>query len=494
MTSKKKAIIAHIFKYASAQYFSQFLGFFTAILLRRFLGPIYMGAYNVLKIVLEYGSYVSIGTDITLCYKLPLLRGQGDEEGAARLKNVIFNFVMAASLLYAMGVLIFAVFSRRSYSHEIFVGLLVVAVLVILQRASSFYITVLRCYKQFSVLSIIIVFEVITNLLLTLFVVGKFKIYGLYCALIVMPVLIVTCIKLLTPQRLKFSFDFKGIMAQIKFGIPLFVKELLNLILTSIDRIMIAGMLGLEYLGFYSIALMVRSYGGDIANNFAVVIQPYFMEAVGKNDRSDTTQRYIVISSQVTAYLMSFILSFIYLAATPFIYYILPKFIPGLTAMRLFLIVTFFITLSGYYYDYLVAINKQLKTIPIAILAIVLSFTLNFLSIKNGYGISGCALSVATATFVSFLLTSIYALKYLKSKKGILRTLAAMFVPFVYSIIVLALITHFIALANLVLESVVRLIIFFISFLPLVYILNKETGIVHFFFALVIDKIKTFKV
>jgi lipopolysaccharide exporter len=489
MINRKKAIIAHIFKYASAQYFSQFVGFFNAVFMRRLLGPVYMGVYSLLKVILEYGSYTSVGADTTLCYKLPMLRGQGDEEGASRMNKVIFNFVMTTSFVYALSILVYALISRKTYSPEMFIGLIVISVLVLIQRVSSYYINVLRSYKDFHVLSIIIVFEAITNLLLTVFVVGKFKIYGLYAALIVMPVLIIICIKLLSQQRLKFSFDFTGIVAHIKFSIPLFINDGLSLILYSIDRIMIAGMLGLEQLGFYSIAIMVRTYGGGIANNFAVVIQPYFMESIGRKDDAETAQKYIVISSMITAYMMSFILSCIYIAATPFIYYVLPKFVPGLAAMQIFLVVTFFVTMVQYYYDYLVSQGKQIRTIPFAVIAIAVSFTFNYISIKRGLGITGVAASTAIGAILSFIMVSVYSLAHIK-KERILTSLATVLYPLLYSVCVLAILARTVILANMALSALVRLIIFFIAFLPAIYYLNNKTGIVRIFFTMLTDRFK----
>lgn len=491
MTSKKRAIISHIFKYASAQYFSQFLGFFTGILTRRFLGPVYMGVYGIIKIVLEYGSYASVGTDITLCYRLPFLTGSGDREGASRLVKVIFNFVMTVSFIYAVAVLAFALSSKGSYSTEIYVGLIVASILVILQKLMGYYITVLRASKDFSVLSIIIVFEAVTNLLLTLFIVSKFNLYGLYFVLLAMPALIIANIILMTKLRLVYSFDFKGIISCIRYSVPLFIKDVLNVILNSVDRIMIAGMLGLEQLGFYSIALMVKSYGGDIVvNGFANVIQPYFMEAYGHKSDAETARKYIMVSSLATSYLMGFILSCIYIAATPFIHYILPKFVPGLTAMRIFLLATFFMTVYGYYYDYLVAINKQRATIFIAALSIVISIVANYLFIRSGHGISGCALATTIAAFVSFIATSAYALYYLQDGKSLLGPLAMILAPLAYCAAALFVISRFISSPNLIVEAAARLMAFIVLFLPAAYYLNKQTGIARIFMSMVMEKIK----
>lgn len=54
--SEKEHIIKETIQLTSARYFSQGLGFVTAIALRRFLGPFYMGLWSLFRIISDYPS------------------------------------------------------------------------------------------------------------------------------------------------------------------------------------------------------------------------------------------------------------------------------------------------------------------------------------------------------------------------------------------------------------------------------------------------------
>lgn len=488
MVDKKRAILAHIFKYTFAQYVSQFLGFFTAIFMRRFLGPVYMGMWNLLKVVHEYSSHASLGAISAFCYKLPMLRGAGSEKEADQMNKVVFNFVMLTSFIYALSIIIFVVIFRKSYSLEMFIGFIVVSILVVVQRLYTYYITMLRAFKDFSILSKCIIFDAATNLLLTVIVLNRFKLYGLYFVVIIMPLLNMLFLKFFVKRTLKFSFNFRGLYKHVKFGAPLFIKNILDQVLNSMDRIMIASMLGLEQLGFYTIALMVYSYGGEFANNFSNVIQPYFMEEMGKKNDRETVRKYVIVSSQLTAFAMCFILSCIYIAAVPFIYYALPKFIPGIVAMKVFLLTTFFATITCYYYDYIVALGRQAIVIPVTIVIILINVFLNYIFIKMGYGINGVACSGAISALIYFSVISIYVLICIRDSINILSSLFAILFPLIYSAIVLAIITNKVIYSNMIVEALLRLMIFAISFLPLVYYLNKKTDILNIFISMLMKK------
>lgn len=180
MIHKKILILSDILKYASSQYFSQFVGFFTAVFIRRFLGPVSMGIWSILKVVLDYATYTNLGTTSTVPYKVPVLRGQRKIEEADSLINVVFNFVTIATFICSVGVIIYALIFGRNLPKEIFIGLLAVSVLLLSQRVYTYYMILLRAHKDFSILSKSVVFDAIVNLSLILLVVSRFKLYGFY--------------------------------------------------------------------------------------------------------------------------------------------------------------------------------------------------------------------------------------------------------------------------------------------------------------------------
>ncbi len=492
MSQKKKTIVSNIFQYASAQYFSQFVGFFTAVFLRRFLGPVYMGVWSVLKVIIGYASYVNLGTTSTVPYKLPILKGQGKTEEIKALTDVVFNFITVTTFLCSTGVIIYALIFGRNLSQELFIGLIALSVILLSQRVYTYYMILLRAHRNFGVLSKSIVFDAIANLSLILLVVSRFRLYGFYAIAIIMPILNVLFIRRYVTYDLKFSFDLRGLADYIKYGFPLFINGILYQILHSIDRIMIAAMLGLEQLGFYSIALMTESYGTGIAKNFIIVIQPHFLEDFGANGM-EKSSRHVIFYSQVTAYFMAILLSLFFICAPIFIQYALPAFIPGIGALKIFLLSIFFLTIAPYSSNFLVALEKQAKLIPITVLSILLNVALNYILIKKGYGINGAAFATAISAFIAFCVVSIYALKHCESNSSIIKFFIKILFPLFYCCLCLSAVEYLIKLQNFFLETVLKAAVFILFVLPLPLYINKTTGVIRILWDILRDKIKQAK-
>ena len=179
MNDKKKIILSNIFKYSSAQYFSQFLGFFTAILIRRILGPFSMGIWSMLKVIMGYTSYTNLGSTYTVTYNVPILKGEGKHEEATKLISVVFNFITITAFICSLCIAVYALVLGRSLPKEIFVGLLALSIILLSQRVYTYYLILLRAHKDFGILSKAIAFDAVINLSLVLLVVNRFHLYGL---------------------------------------------------------------------------------------------------------------------------------------------------------------------------------------------------------------------------------------------------------------------------------------------------------------------------
>jgi O-antigen/teichoic acid export membrane protein len=489
MSVRKKTIISNIFQYASAQYFSQFIGFFTAILIRKFLGPVSMGIWSMLGVIKGYVSYANLGVTSAVPYKLPVLKGQGKQAEINDLTSVVFNFITIITFVCSIGVIIYALIFGRSLPREIFIGLLALSVMLISQRVYTYYMVLLRAHRDFNILSKSIIFDALVNLALIILIVSKFRLYGFFAIVIIMPVLNVLFIRRYVTYNLKFSFNFKGIVYYIKYGFPLCVNGILYQILHSIDKIMIASMLGLEHLGFYSIALMTESYGTGIAKNFSIVIQPHFLEDFGANGM-EKSSRHVIFYSEATAYFMAILLSFIFICAPIFIKYVLPAFTPGIMALKIFLLAIFFFTISPYSSNFLVALEKQAKLIPITVLSILLNVALNYGLIKNGHGINGAAFATAISAFISFCVVSIYALSHCQRKYDIAVFFFKILFPLFYCLICVSAIGYIIHLQNQFFETMARALLLAICVVPLVFYINKKTGVAKILREIILNKIK----
>jgi O-antigen/teichoic acid export membrane protein len=478
MSEKKKTILEHIIKYSSSIYISQFLGFFTAVFMRRFLGPLYTGLWQLLKVVLSYATNTHLGTTDTVYYKTPMFKGEGKPEEADKVKNTVFSFITTAALVSAAGIMIYALSFRFRLSNEVFYGLLAIAVTLIIQRVYTFYVTLLRANKDFTVLSKSILFDSALNLLFVFLIVMKFRLYGLFAVIIIMPVLNIFFIRRYVDYDIRYKLRFDKLFSYIKFGFPLFLQGWMLMVLNSIDKIMISGMLGLQALGYYSIALMAQGYGRSFSKNFSMVITPNFLEEYGRQGDIKKVSRYITVPSFINAYFMSFILGVIFIAAVPFIRLILPKFVPGITAMRVFLLAAFFMSLVPQAAQSLIAMNKQVRLLYILGFAIIINVIMNYSFIKSGFGIVGASAATSFSAFMYFIITYIYSMRHFESAKNIFKFIATLLAPLAYSAFILVILEKFIH-QGIVLGAVIKLALFTAVSLPLLYYLNRKTGIIN---------------
>jgi O-antigen/teichoic acid export membrane protein len=78
VSNKKQRAIKDGPTFTGARYFSQGIGFFTAIALRKFLGSFNMGIWSLLKVLLGYLSYMFVDVNQGASNKTPLYAGQWD--------------------------------------------------------------------------------------------------------------------------------------------------------------------------------------------------------------------------------------------------------------------------------------------------------------------------------------------------------------------------------------------------------------------------------
>ncbi|MCK4852467.1 MAG: oligosaccharide flippase family protein [Candidatus Omnitrophica bacterium] len=445
--------------------------------MRRFLGPFNMGVWGILRVVADYAAYAHLGTTSTVFYKLPYHRGRGETKEADNVKNVVFSYLALTSFIAGIGIALYAVLFRGKLMPEMFWGLLVVSVLLVCRRIFTYYVTLLRANKDFGVLGRSVIFDAVVNFAMVLLLVRSFGLAGLFATVILMPVINVLFIRRFVDYDVKYRFNMKGLPGYIKFGFPLFITGVLAMILQSVDRIMIAKFLGLEALGFYSIALMARGYSVGLSRNFNVVITPHFLEDYGRTGDMATASKYLKIPAELMSTFMALLLGIVYIAAPPFVMHVLPGFTPGIMALKLLLLATFFYTASPQSEHFLIALNKQTRLVPIMGSVIVLDVVLNFLFIRMGFGITGVAAATAIASFAAFLITLIYAMAHIERIAGTLSFVFLVIAPLVYSVVVLMALEGLITPGGPFLGAAVRSVLFVLLFLPWIIRVDRRTAI-----------------
>jgi O-antigen/teichoic acid export membrane protein len=478
---KKTDIVKNIMIYMPSRYFSQFLGIFTSILIKRFLGPLYTGMWSFLRIVVQYADYTELGATLSIFYKIPYHNGQGNTKEADSVRDNVFSFILLSSSAAALIIIAYALLFCKNLSREMFFGLLGAAVIVIAEKLFAVHVMLLRVDKNYKILSGSVYFDAALNLSLVLLVVSRFKFYGMIFITILIPIANMLFIIYHKRYIKGIAFAWQKIISYIKFGFPLYITGILNGILNNVDNIILVGMLGFKELGIYSIAMMAKNYSRQVSVGFGHVVGPYFMEDYGKYGDSKLLHAYVAKGTFAIASFMSIVLGLVFIFSTPVITAILPSFVAGLPALRISLIASFFVSLIDFPYDYIVALKQRSSLIFFTIATLALDIALTYLLIKAGLGINGAAIAATISAMVYMLALFMYCMKGLIT----LREAVRFFAPLIYSILVVLLLERYIVLPSIWVSAFAKAAMFLLASLVTFVMLEKETGIIKISFGLV---------
>ncbi|MFH1800838.1 MAG: oligosaccharide flippase family protein [Candidatus Omnitrophota bacterium] len=474
-TSRKKEIMRQSGIYSASTLLTQLITFIAAFLTRRFLGPTQMGIWSTLQILVDYSKYAAMGTMTAVAIEIPYWAGKGELDRAEKIKNTAFTFLTVSSLLICIAIAIFALLTQGKFPAEVTFGLFFVSAIIFLQRMSNLLITLLRCYKKFHVESGQMVWSSIVNAALIALLASRFKMYGFIWALGLS--FVFNIIYLLRKHRYHFRwyFDRQTFQPLLIRGFPLMLLGLLNTGFQNIDRMVIAKMLGFELLGFYSIALMTCSFISNFSNAANTVLVPHFQEKLGEKDDPDDLQEFLFKASLPLALIMPIVISCAWLFVPLLIKIFLPKFIPGIAAMKLLVLSSFFTASLQPYQTFLLTVKKHWLIFPILGFVILLATGSSWLAVHFRKGIDGVAIAVTFASFTNFALSYFVATKMFSNQVRLIKRFLIILSCFAYLIFFLFLETRCALLSK---EGLVLFAIESFSTMafcvPLLWILNRR--------------------
>jgi O-antigen/teichoic acid export membrane protein len=478
--SRKAEIIGDASIYTTASILTQAITLITGILSRKYLGPVQMGVWSLLQIIIVYGAYSSLGVTEAISREIPYHRGKGDEAKAEEIKNIIFSFSMFTSLLVAVGCIAYAFLNQEQLGREVFIGLLFVAGIILLQRLNNLYIAFLRGYKYFRIAATQMIYSSIVNGVLVAVLTYQFEVYGFMTAMCLSLIFNILYIHAHHPFHFRWAFTLKGIWGLIQFGFPLIIIGLLATLFVTIDKIMIAKILGVRELGIYSVALMAYLFLHTLPNSIGVVLIPNFHQKFGETEKPEGLRQYLVMSSKVFADLMPILIAsglflFPYITLK-----ILPEFTESIEPLKFILPGVFFLALNHPFSYFIVVIRKQLTLIPIILGACVIAVLCNYLFLTKGFGLKGVGLTTGIVAFVNFTLTYFVSTKKIFSWAESLRLYAALVAKFVYMVAVFLILNYVIKDAQFsAVKSLSQFLLFVVLYIPFLYQLNKELGVLE---------------
>jgi O-antigen/teichoic acid export membrane protein len=230
----------------------------------------------------------------------------------------------------------------------------------------------------------------------------------------------------MSPAPASESFDL------VQVGFPMFVFTAISqVVMRNLDRLIILRYLGTQDLGFYSLSGMALSFLLYIPDSVTYVLYPRLLRTFGESGRDPASIRPAVERAlQVTSVLVPFLSGIAFLLARPMVGLVLPKFLPGVGAVRLLCFGAVALAFTNLAAIVLTTIGRQLMLMPTAIFGVLMYAFLDFAAVKLGFGITG----VATATLVAYVINSAVLLSIALAGIGLparplFATLGRLFAP-----------------------------------------------------------------
>lgn len=481
--STKDQIIKDSSKFVASVYLGNITGIITGIVTRNFLGPIFMGVWSYIQVIQYYSNLSHLGILSAVERELPYYLGKRDQRKSEKIKNNAFTYTIIVSIFIFFSLVAYAFGVKHRVSKPYFYGLFTVAILSFAGQYGLFYTVLLRANKNISVLSQAKVLFALVWLVLTLFLVIHFNIYGIYLVAVVVLIVEISFCYHQTRYPLKFELDIRELKRLFVIGAPLTLLSVGIISIRNIDKIFIANMLGSEQLGYYSIAIMASDYIFSIPATFSIVMFPRFQESYALKDNIIDIQNFVNTPTQILSYFIAIIIGFSFLILPPIVIVILPQYIEGIMALKILLLGTFFISLTHMANQFLITLNKQISIVPLVLFVVAVGCLLDYLFIKWGYGINGVAIGTGIANLFYYFLILGYAMFHYTSITFILKFMAGNLFPMLLVTSFLFGITRFVpqnpsSWFSLLISTLFSVLLFSILCFPLLWHIDRKTGVV----------------
>ena len=393
----KKKIVRDMAGIALSQYLSRFVQMFRGIIAARMLGPATYGSWNALLLLLDYGILTQLGLQQGLDQEVPASLAKGDAVATERLKRGGVAGMLLLWGVFAAAMIAYVLYKPRRWVEGWGVaGVLLMVVAVLLQELIFYHGTLLRSHGRIGAVSITLSVQAIVGGLAGLALLHALGAWGLLVGWLIGQVAALVYIRVQGAAIAPFSLrPNEGTRQLLHRGFPIFLFLAATTLLKSIDRIMILKFLSVEALGYYSVGLMGMSMLLYLPDSIAYVLYPRLIARYTETSDTVVTARDMVRSLAVVAWLMPLVIGVAVFWVRESIELFLPQYEPGVRAVSILLFGTLGLALSSIPSFYIMAIHRQVRLVPLALLAVVADVTLVLLFLNAGAKVEGVALAVS---------------------------------------------------------------------------------------------------
>jgi O-antigen/teichoic acid export membrane protein len=310
-------------------------------------------------------------------------------------------------------------------------------------------------------------------------------IYGQYGFQLISLLIFIFTAQRLTKFRIHFLWEWKEAKRLIAVGFPLMLVAMAIVFSQTIDRVLIlsiiGGARGLKLLGLLYISTLVVTFLMIASNSVSSVILPVFRTRIAQHKEAESLKDIIEGPMLLFTFAMAFFVPLTTIWTDVAVHTFLPAFMGGIAPMYILSWIGFiaiFEIFSGAIFS---TLDKQWSLLAFQSTALALQVVGDYLVLKSGGGLIGIAIVTVSSRFVmgfsSFITSSTKSLRFKRAYEIAVLSL----IPGVVAALATALGILYFPIGKKFLMNVsiggIRSAIVLISWLPLLLLLKKRTGL-----------------
>lgn len=417
---RDEGLIGIIAKYSSSRFYEQFLSLLNSFVRPKLLLPELYGLWHTLITIPGYAVYSNLGVHASMRYRIPAHESRQESEEVRRIMGSVACGSLFTKIVIAL-ILVVIAFAFDT-SMKVRIGLLTMACVVILEWYIGYYTAILEATYRFQIITSVNYIKTTIAFCASVVLIYLYNIYGLYAAALLTLISTVVYLRWKHPLEHLRSFDCSLFAGLVRQGFPIMIFNLCTDLISQSDKLIIAGIIGTEYVGYYAIAIMVHHFVMNIPVAARSVNETRLMRNLGNHSEQEVLSEYFFKPLLTTAYLMPFLIGSVIISMPPVIPAILPRYSPGVIPAQILTFGCYFFSLFFVTRGIIVARQLQVKASVIMFAVASLHVVTGIICLKMGFGINGMAVVSCLSLLNLFVSIFIFLMRRVTVEKPVLRS------------------------------------------------------------------------
>lgn len=422
----QREILGDVVRIFASRAYVQALGLARSIVLAKLLGPLAFGYLRIVELIIEYHRFTTLGTQDAALREISYLKGGGKEDEAKLVENTAFTHIFTIPLLASIG--IFAASWFYKDDDTIFAALQITGIISMLIMISTFYQIVLTTRKKFGAIAKAMAIHGTIFLVTSIALAYFFGFVGLLWAYVIGQTVLTLLYAAHHKEKFVLAYRLTRVGSLIKLGLPLMLAALAAMLLISADRIIIATILGVKYLGYYGIAVIVSVFVFQIPAQVYGILYPRLNERFGESGDGKSIATLAVIPARVLSVVMAGILVGTIWIVGDLVTIYMREYTASIIPLQVLVLGSSFVGVPV-----LRTLRKQNLLLGATVCAALLNGGASLYAATAGYGLVGIACASTTALLSLKLFETSLSLHYLGyAVGGVLREIGRLSAPYLY--------------------------------------------------------------